>query len=75
MGYWKKHQKPDLEAVLQELHRHGHKIIDPPRYYTVRCPCGHHQRQVHLTPSSRNYGNHVLQCARRLPCWNDGGDD
>lgn len=75
MGYWKKHPKKDLESVLNELHEHGYEIRDPPTYYTVRCPCGAHQRQVHLTPSSHHYGNHVLQWARRLPCWKEGGDN
>lgn len=71
MGYWKKHQKKDLEVVLELLHRHGYKILDPPKYYTVRCPCGQHQRQVHLTPSSPNYGKEVIKWARRKDCWRD----
>ncbi len=67
MGYWKKHQKKDLEKVLQALHERGWRIIDPPKYYTARCPCGQCQLQVHLTPSSRHHGNTVLRLARQCP--------
>lgn len=77
MGYWKRHQKKDLERVLTVLHEHGYRIKDPPRYYTVLCPCGEHQRQVHLTPDPY-HGNHVLQWAKQLPCWaqkEEGGED
>lgn len=73
MGYWKKHPRKDLELVLQVLHRHGYKILNPPTYYTVRCPCGNHQRQVHLTPSNPRYGNEVIKWARRHSCWHDEG--
>jgi hypothetical protein len=69
LGYWQKHTDKDIERVLTELHRHGYKIENPPKYYTVKCPCGQHQRQVHCTPSGRYHGNHVLQWAKRLPCW------
>ncbi|GAA1580601.1 hypothetical protein J3R03_010227 [Actinoplanes couchii] len=69
MGYWARHPKKDLEDVLQTLHEHGYQILNPPKYYTVRCSCGAHQRQVHLTPSSAHYANHVVQWARNKPCW------
>jgi hypothetical protein len=39
LGYWKRHQKPELEAVLEEFDRHGWRIEDPPKYYTVKCSC------------------------------------
>jgi hypothetical protein len=71
LGYWKKHIKKDLELVLALLDRHGYKILNPPKYYTVRCPCGQHQRQVHLTPSNPNYGKEVIKWARKLNCWRD----
>lgn len=75
MGYWKRHQNKDLENVLREFDRHGFRIEDPPKYYTLRCPCGQHQRQFHRTPSSRHYGNHALKWAARLPCWVPKDDD
>lgn len=75
MGYWKRHPKKDLERVLELLHRHGYTIIDPPTYYTLRCPCGQHQRQLHLTPSSQYHGNHVVRWAMKLPCWTSKDDE
>lgn len=71
MGYWKKHQKKDLEAVLNILHEHGWTILDPPKYYTVRCACGQCQMQVHLTPSGRHHGNNVLRLAKKCPLWKE----
>jgi transposase len=71
VGNWKKHPRKELEAVLEELAEHGWTIIDPPKYYSVRCPCGDHQRQVHLTPRKKHHGNNVLQWARNLPCWKE----
>lgn len=70
MGYWKRHPKKDLQRVLEEFHRRGWQIIDPPTYYTLRCPCGEHQQQLHLTPSSPYHGKHALQWAsRRCKLW------
>lgn len=67
--YWKRHQKKELEAVLQEFHEAGWTVLNPPRYYTVRCPCGEHQRQIHLTPSSANYAKNVLKWLYRQSCY------
>ncbi len=75
MGYWKKHPNKDLEKVLRVFDRHGYTIKDPPTYYTLRCPCGQHQRQLHLTPSSPYHGNHALKWAMRLSCWTSQEDD
>ncbi|RBP66452.1 hypothetical protein DFO66_103402 [Brevibacterium sanguinis] len=68
MGYWKRHQKPDLEDVLQQFHDAGWSIEDPPKYYTVKCPCGYHMRQIHLTPSNRHYANQALKWMNRQEC-------
>ncbi|GAA1616761.1 hypothetical protein GCM10009700_01290 [Brevibacterium sanguinis] len=68
MGYWKRHQKPELESVLQQFHEAGWTIEDPPKYYTVKCPCGDHMRQIHLTPSNRNYSNQALRWLNRQEC-------
>lgn len=75
MGCWKKHPKKDLERILQVFDRHGYTILDPPTYYTLRCPCGQHQRQLHLTPSSPYHGNQALRWAMKLPCWTQKDDD
>ena len=69
MGYWRKHPRKDLEEVLETFDRHGWTILNPPKYYTLRCPCGQHQRQLHLTPSNPYYGNQALKWAKRLACW------
>jgi hypothetical protein len=69
VGYWKKHPKKELEVVLQEYDKHGWTIENPPKYYTVKCPCGAHMRWIHLTPSGRGYGKNALAWAQRQPCW------
>lgn len=68
MGYWKKHPKKELEAVLCEFDAKEWRIEDPPTYYQVKCPCGEHQRWIHLTPSGRNYGKNALAWLERQPC-------
>jgi hypothetical protein len=75
VGYWKKHQSKDLEEVLLQYHLHGWKIEDPPKYYTVKCPCGEHMRWIHLTPSGPNYGKNALMWGKRKPCWQEEGDN
>ena len=72
MGYWRKHPKKDLEDVLEEFARHGWRIENPPRYYTVKCPCpDRHMRQIHLTPSNPRYANNALAWLRSLPCYRE----
>ncbi len=71
-AYWKRHQKPELQKVLEAFDEAGWEIIDPPKYYTVRCPCGSHMRWIHLTPSNPNYGKQALTWMRRQNC-NRGG--
>lgn len=73
MGYWRRHPRKDLEAVLVELDRRQWRILDPPKYYKVLCPCGMHYRWVHLTPSNPYYGQQVLRWAKRVcPMWEGG---
>lgn len=69
LGYWRKHKYKDLERILEVFHRHGWRIDDPPTYYTLRCPCGNHQRWFHCTPSDPNYGKNALKWGMRQPCW------
>ena len=70
MSYWRRYPRKDMERVLVEFHRQGWRIIDPPRYYKVLCPCGDHYRWIHLTPSNPYYGNQALQWAKRVcPQW------
>lgn len=67
--YWRKHPRKDLEALLGEFHEAGWTIENPPTYYRVRCPCGKHQRWVHLTPSSPHYAKHVIQWLYNQTCY------
>jgi hypothetical protein len=73
MGYWRRHQKPELEDVLERFHQAGWRIEDPPKYYTVKCPCGLHQRWIHLTPSNPRYGRQAINWLQRQPCYHEGG--
>lgn len=68
MGYWVKARK-DVEALLEEYHRARWRIKNPPKYYSVLCPCGLHQRQIHRTPSDPNYCKNALAWGQRQPCW------
>lgn len=68
VGYWKKHTK-DHEATLELFHRNGWIIEDPPKYYTLKCPCGDHMRWYHLTPSGANYARNAASWGKRQPCW------
>jgi hypothetical protein len=69
LGYWKRHQKKELEAVLREFDKLGWRIEDPPKYYTVKCPCPkQHMKHVHLTPSNPNYANDVRAWLKRCDC-------
>lgn len=73
MGYWKRHPSKDLEALLDEFHAAGWRIQDPPTYYKVLCPCGEHQRWIHLTPSNPNYGKDASRWLRRQQCGEGNG--
>lgn len=70
MGYWTKANK-DIEEVLEAFHQAGWRILNPPRYYTVRCPCGQHQRSIHRTPSDPNYGRNAVKWLERQPCYQE----
>jgi len=71
MGYWRRHPNKALEAVLQAFHEAGWRVINPPAYYQVRCPCGLHYRWIHLTPSDPNYGRHAMSWLKRQTCGQD----
>lgn len=78
-----RHQVKELEAVLRQAERRGWRIDKGKKYFGMRCPCGKHQRRVHLTPSNPNYElnlrnpNYELNLRKwlqRQPCWKDGTD-
>jgi len=68
VGYWKRHQKKEIEKLLREFDALGWRILDPPTYYQVRCSCGLHKRSIHLTPSDPNYVRNVRQWLERQNC-------
>ena len=70
-GYWKRHPRKEMEALLGEFHAAGWTITDPPKYYTVKCPCGSHMRWIHLTPSNPNYAQDALHWLRRQTCYKE----
>lgn len=74
MGYWRRHPKKDGQALLEWFDDHGWKIGNPPTYYTVRCPCGDHQRQIKLTPSDPNFWKNAQKWAQRQSCMMDRED-
>lgn len=70
--YWKKHPIKEIEELLVEFDAAGWRVIDPPKYYKVYCPCAEkHKRTVHLTPSSRNYILDTQSWLHRQPCYKD----
>lgn len=74
--YWRRHPKKDLEALIGEFHEAGWRIIDPPLYYKVYCPCPlKHKTTIHLTPSSRDYAQHKLQWLYHHTCYIDRKGD
>jgi hypothetical protein len=68
LGYWRKHPRKELETVLEHFHQAGWSILDG-TYYRVLCPCGLHQRWIHLTPSDPNYGKNALAWLQRQSCY------
>jgi len=73
MGYWRRHPRKELEEVLAAFHAAGWRIEDAGIYYRVKCPCGDHQRSIHLTPSNPRYGRQAVNWMRRQPCGTEGG--
>lgn len=72
MTYWRRAQRPEVQAILVAFHEAGWRVDDTRTYYRVMCPCGDHQRSIHLTPSDPNYGRNALQWLKRQSC-DEGG--
>lgn len=64
-----KHPRQDLESILTQAERAGWRIIKNRKYYRAYCPCGQHQRSIHLTPSDPNYGKNAGKWFERQDCW------
>jgi len=73
-GYWKKHPKPDLQQLLIDLDAEKWRIVDPPTYYKVLCPCPQkHKTWVHLTPKNRDYAQQKRTYLSTHACFNKAG--
>lgn len=68
MGYWPRHPRKDLEALLAECDSRGWRIEKRRKYYQVYCPCGDHKTTVHITPSDVRYLKNKQMLIRRAPC-------
>ncbi len=64
----------DIKALLTEYRDAGWTVTRNQKYYRVRCPCGQHQRGIHLTPSDSNYIKNALSWLRRQTCYGRFGD-
>jgi len=64
-----RHQDKDIEAFLRDLEKHGWSVSKGKKYYKARCPCGEHQKGVHLTPSGRKYLKNSKKYLARNTCW------
>lgn len=70
---WRKAANKDVEALLQEFADAGWTVTDSAKYYRVKCPCGAHQRWIHLTPSGGNYTRNASKWLYRQPCMRVSG--
>jgi len=66
--YWQKAQQKEIEQLLEAFDEAEWRIEDPPKYYRVKCPCGLHQRWIHLTPSGAHYIKNALAWMHRQGC-------
>lgn len=69
MGYWPKHPKKELEALLGEFHEASWRVERASKYYKVYCPCGEHKRTVHVSPSNPKYAQNVIKWLYRQECY------
>lgn len=71
-GYWKSHPRKELQALLVEFHEQGWTILDPPKYYKMRCACpAKHKTTLHLTPSNPDYELNKRKWLRRQSCYTE----
>lgn len=66
-----RHPLKDLESLLRLVEEHGWTVLRGTGYYRCRCPCGEHQRSVHLTPSNSNYARNTRAWFERQNCWEE----
>jgi hypothetical protein len=64
-----RHPDKKLEALLKYAEAKKWRVDRPGAYFRLRCPCGEHQRRLHLTPSDPNYELNARKWLERQPCW------
>jgi hypothetical protein len=67
-----RHPDKELEAIIREAEDGGWLADRPSAYFRLLCPCGQHQRRVHITPSNPRYGLNLRMWLKRQPCWRGG---
>ncbi|WP_211261535.1 hypothetical protein [Pseudonocardia acaciae] len=67
-----KHPDKDIERLLCALESAGWDVEKGRKYFKALCPCGTHQKWVHLTPSSSSYLKNLTGWLRRNTCWKEG---
>jgi hypothetical protein len=73
MGSRPKHPNKDIEEVILLIEIYGWRVERGRKYYKCYCPCGHHLKTIHLTPSGTGYVLNLRKWFQRQPCW-AGGD-
>ncbi len=65
-----RHPDKDIEGLMREAEARGWTFTWRGRYPKGRCPCGLHQKTIHLTPG-RAYVTNLAMWFRRLDCWKE----
>lgn len=63
--------KKEIEEFLRRLEAQGWTVTRGKKYYMARCPCGDHQKTVHLSPSNPYYLKNTIKLVARETCWED----
>lgn len=66
-----RHQDKDIENVLRSAEQQGWRVKKGRTYFRLRCPCGRHQKWVHVTPSGSNYLKNLLALLNRSTCFEE----
>lgn len=66
-----RHTKKELEELLQEAERKRWEGRRGKKYFRMFCPCGAHQKTVHLSPSDPHYKQNLVGRLMRTGCWEE----
>ena len=65
-----RHQRPELEAVLDQAEKKGWRVEKGKKYYKMYCPCDRKcMKTVKLTPSDPRYHINLVGQLKRATCW------